>query len=74
MLMLTLCCPGRGQDEHLRQRTQRQLTGEHGRVNDPLYRARHLLRCGTNILTEKQQARLDALWVSHDETAALEVT
>ena len=56
-----------------RQRVQRELTGERGRRDDPLYKARRTLRTGRTLLTERQKARLDALF-SNDDVAAVEVT
>ena len=45
-----------------RQRVQRELTGGRGRADDPLYKARRTLRTGRALLTDKQKARLSALW------------
>jgi len=56
-----------------RQRVQRELTGERGRRDDPLYKARRILRTGRALLTDKQKTRLDALW-NNDDLAAVEVT
>lgn len=56
-----------------RQRIQRELTGGSGRADDPLYKARRTLRTGRALLTDKQKARLSALWAI-DEAVPLEVT
>jgi transposase len=56
-----------------RQRVQRELTGERGKRDDPLYRARRLLRTGRTLLTGRQHARLAALFGTGD-VAAVEVT
>ena len=56
-----------------RQRVQRELTGGRGRADDPLYKARRTLRTGRALLTDKQKARLSALWAI-DEAVPLEVT
>ena len=56
-----------------RQRIQRELTGGRGRADDPLYKARRTLRTGRALLTDKQKARLSALWAI-DEAVPLEVT
>ena len=56
-----------------RQRVQRELTGERGRRDDPLYKARRTLRTGRALLTDRQKTRLDALF-TNDNVAAVEVT
>ena len=40
------------------------LHGHRGRSGDPLYRARRTLNIGADLLTDKQQIRLDALFAS----------
>ena len=47
-----------------RRRAQQDLHGHRGRKDDPLYRARRTLHTGTSLLTEKQHARLDALFAA----------
>ncbi|AQP46229.1 ISL3 family transposase [Tessaracoccus aquimaris] len=56
-----------------RQRVQRELTGGRGLRNDPLYKARRLLHTGVNLLTTRQNTRLDTLFASEDH-AEVEVT
>jgi transposase len=48
--------------DRCRQRVQQATTGHRGRSGDPLYTARRTLHAGVNLLTEKQQQRLDALF------------
>jgi transposase len=43
--------------DQCRRRVQQHLHGHRGRKNDPLYRARRTLHTGSDLLTEKQQAR-----------------
>ena len=45
-----------------RRRVQQDLHGHRGRTSDPLYRARRTLHTGHDLLTEKQTARLEALF------------
>ncbi|MFB9283911.1 ISL3 family transposase [Pseudoclavibacter helvolus] len=45
-----------------RRRVQQRLHGRRGRKNDPLYKARRTLHTGAGLLTDRQQARLDALF------------
>jgi len=59
--------------DRCRQRVQQETLGHRGRAGDPLYGARRTLHTGVDLLTDKQQARLDALF-SHDDHAAVEVT
>lgn len=49
-------------------------TATAARKDDPLFKARRLIRCGCDNLTDKQKALLAALWHGHDQTAAVEVT
>ncbi len=56
-----------------RQRVQRELTGGRGRKDDPLYKARRLLQTGIDLLTQRQNIRLDALFAVEDH-AEVEVT
>ena len=59
--------------DRCRQRIQQDTLGHRGRAGDPLYGARRTLHTGLDLLTDKQQARLDALF-SDDDHAAVEVT
>ena len=45
-----------------RRRVQQQLHGHRGRTGDPLYGARRTLHTGVDLLTDRQHARLDALF------------
>ena len=45
-----------------RRRVQQDLHGHRGRTGDPLYRARRTLHTGHDLLTDKQTARLEALF------------
>ena len=56
-----------------RRRIQQHLHGHRGRTGDPLYSARRTLHTGTDLLTDKQKARLDALFAD-DAHAAVEIT
>ena len=47
--------------DRCRRRIQQQVHGHRGRAGDPLYGARRTLHTGADLLTPKQQARLDAL-------------
>jgi transposase len=48
--------------DQCRRRIQQTLHGHPGRAGDPLYAARRTLHTGADLLTEKQTARLDALF------------
>lgn len=61
---LTLC----------RQRIQQDICGHRGRSGDPLYGIRRILLTRTDLLTDKQQAKLTKALAAHDAHAALEVT
>ena len=50
--------------DRCRQRVQQETCGHRGRRGDPLYRARRTLRTGTDLLTSKQRARLEALFAA----------
>ncbi|WP_026553358.1 ISL3 family transposase [Arthrobacter sp. H20] len=52
---------GEGLDS-CRRRVQQQSCGHRGRAGDPLYSARLTLHTGADLLTEKQRARLEALF------------
>ena len=49
--------------DRCRRRIQNDIHGQRGRKNDPLYRARQTLHTGADLLTDKQPARLRALFV-----------
>ena len=48
--------------DRTRQRVQQQTLGHRGRAKDPLYGVRRVLRTGEAFLTDKQLARLDAVF------------
>ena len=56
-----------------RRRAQQVLHSHRGRAGDPLYGARHTLHTGTGLLTDRQQRRLDALFVG-DAHLEVEIT
>ena len=49
-----------------RRRVQQQLHGHRGRSGDPRYTARRTLSTGDDLLTEKQRARLTALFAAEE--------
>jgi len=59
--------------DQCRRRVQQDLHGHRGRVGDPLFKARRTLHTGAGLLTEKQTARLEALFAP-DAHAAVEAT
>jgi len=59
--------------DRCRRRVQRELHGHRGRTDDPLYRARRTLHTGADLLTDKQQQRITALFAD-DQHAAVEAT
>lgn len=59
--------------DRCRQRVQQQTMGHRERSGDPLYSARRTLHTGSNLLTDKQQARLEALFAV-DEHVEIEAT
>jgi transposase len=59
--------------DRCRRRIQQDLHGHRGRASDPLYRARRVLHTGTDLLTDKQRGRLDALFGA-DEHVEVEAT
>ena len=59
--------------ERCRQRVQQETLGHRGRAGDPLYKVRRALRTGTDLLTDRQRARIDAAFAD-DAHAAVEVT
>ncbi|MBG6226696.1 transposase [Arthrobacter sp. CAN_A2] len=48
------------------QRVQQATLGHRGRSDDPLYRSRRTLHTGADLLTDKQHARLDAVFRSEE--------
>lgn len=52
--------------ERCRRRVQQYVLGYHGRASDPLYRARCLLRIGTDLLTDRQGVRLQVLFATEE--------
>ena len=48
--------------DRCRQRVQQQLHGHRGRSGDPLYGIRRVLRTGAGLLTDRQHARLVAVF------------
>ena len=59
--------------DQCRRRVQQHLHGHRGRSGDPLFSARRTLHTGADLLTERQRARLHALFAG-DEHAAVEVS
>ncbi|WP_298885604.1 ISL3 family transposase [uncultured Serinicoccus sp.] len=56
-----------------RRRVQQDLHGHRGRKGDPLYSARRTLHTGADLLTERQQQRLDRLF-ANEQHVQVEVT
>ena len=50
--------------DRCRQRVQQDTLGHRGRAGDPLYKARRTLHTGASLLTQKQHARLDAVFAT----------
>ncbi|HEX4099590.1 MAG TPA: ISL3 family transposase [Pseudonocardiaceae bacterium] len=59
--------------DRCRRRIQLATRGHRGRKSDPLYAARRSLHTGADLLTDKQTARLEALFAD-DEHVAVEAT
>jgi transposase len=59
--------------DQCRRRVQQAIHGHRGRTCDPLYRARRTLHTGADLLTDKQHARLAALFAA-DEHVEVEAT
>ena len=57
-----------------RQRIQQDTCGHRGRSGDPLFGIRRILLTRTELLTDKQKAKLDKALAAHDAHAAVEVT
>jgi transposase len=56
-----------------RQRVQQETLGHRGRTGDPLYRVRRSLHTRLALLTDRQRARLEAVFAA-DEHVAVAVT
>ena len=59
--------------DRCRRRIQQAVHGHRGRTGDPLYSARRTLHTGASLLTEKQTARLNALFAA-DEHVQVQAT
>ncbi len=54
--------------DECRRRTQRETTGRRGRKDDPLYKARRLLRTGAGLVSDKGWERLEQLFADPHNT------
>ncbi len=54
--------------DECRRRTQRETTGRRGRKDDPLYKARRLLRTGAGLVTDSGWDRLEQLFADPQNT------
>ena len=59
--------------DRCRRRVQQDLHGHRGHKDDPLYRARRTLNTGIDLLTDRQRARIEALFAG-DEHVEVEAT
>jgi len=59
--------------DECRRRIQQIIHGHRGHRGDPLYSARRTLHTGVDLLTDKQQARIEALFAT-DEHVEVEAT
>lgn len=59
--------------DEVRRRVQQETTGHRGKKGDPLYQARRTLHTGCQLLTERQQQRIVALFADENH-ADVEVT
>ena len=59
--------------DQARQRVQRETTGHRGRSGDPLYGARRSLRTGADLLTKRQDHKLQRVFAA-DEHVEVEAT
>ena len=59
--------------DQCRRRVQQNLHGHRGRAGDPLFSSRRMLHTGTDLLTDKQHRRLQALF-GGDEHVEVEAT
>jgi transposase len=55
--------------DRCRRRVQQDLHGHRGRAGDPLYRARRTLHTGADLLTDRQRARIEALFADPEHIA-----
>src|SRR3546814_20539656 len=55
--------------DRCRRRIQLAAHGHRGRSGDPLYSARRVLHTGTGLLTDRQWARIDALFADDQHVA-----
>jgi transposase len=59
--------------DRCRQRVQQDTRGHRGRTGDPLYGIRRVLRTGADLLTDRQRARLNAVFAD-DRHVEVEAT
>ena len=59
--------------DRCRQRLQQETCGHRGRTGDPLYGIRRILRTGDGLLTDRQHARLTAVF-AHEEHVQVQAT
>jgi transposase len=59
--------------DRCRQRVQQDTCGHRGRIGDPLYGIRRVLRTGADLLTDKQHTRLSAVFAD-DKHVEVEAT
>ena len=57
--------------DRTRQRVQQDTLGHRGHAGDPLYGVRRTLHTGASFLTEKQTARLDAVFAAEEHVEAI---
>jgi transposase len=55
--------------DRCRRRIQQDLHGHRGRAGDPLYKARRTLHTGADLLTDRQRARIEALFADPEHIA-----
>jgi len=55
--------------DRCRRRVQQDLHGHRGRAGDPLYTARRTLHTGADLLTDRQRARIEALFADPEHVA-----
>jgi len=59
--------------DRCRRRVQQDTSGHRGRTGDPLFTSRRMLHTGTDLLTDKQHQRLQALFTG-DQHVEVEAT
>ena len=59
--------------DDVRRRVQQETTDHRGRRDDPLYRARNILRASQEHLSDRQQARLRTAFTAREEHVEVEV-